>query len=120
MIDSVTNNISNLKPLVDFSKDYHNDEGLRSRIDGGDLAPLVEALDMQVPQGMEVRVFCNTADTFYLTRRENPSKMLQDNELISISGGSTASSAGTIGTAGSWPSCLSSASTLGCAGSAGG
>ena len=119
MIDSVTNNISNLKPLVDFSKDYHSDEALRSRIDGGDLAPLVEALDMQVPQGMEVRVFCNTADTFYLVLRSDPSEKLQDDELMSITGGSTASSAGTISSAGTLPSCLSSASTVGSAGSAG-
>ena len=110
------NEIQNLKPLIDFSKEYHSNEALRARIDGGDVAPLVEALDMEVPQGMEVRVFANTADTFYLPLRPDPSMMLEDNDLISISGGSTASSAGTISTAGTAPSSLSTAGTAGSAG----
>ena len=111
------NDLTILKPLVDFSREYHNNEGLRSRVDGGDFAPLIEALDVEVPQGMEVRVFCNTADTFYLVLQPDPSKTLQDNELVSISGGSTFSTAGSVGTASSIPSCLSSASSAGSVGS---
>ena len=32
--------------LKQFSADYHSDEKLRARIDGGDVAPLFEATDM--------------------------------------------------------------------------
>ena len=110
-------NVQYLKPLVDFSREYHNNEGLRSRVDGGDFAPVIEALDVDVPQDMEVHVFCNTADTFYLVLQPDPSKTLQDNELVSISGGSTFSTAGSVSTASSIPSCLSSASTAGSVGS---
>ena len=114
------NDFTILKPLIDFSREYHSNEGLRSRVDGGDFAPVIEALDVDVPQDMEVRVFCNTADTFYLVLQPDPSKTLEDNELVSISGGSTFSTAGSIGTASTVPSCLSSASSAGSVSTAGG
>ena len=105
------NNIQNLDVLKKLSNDYRSNN---------DVASVVEALGMEIPQDMEVRVFCNTADTFYMTLPSDPSVLLQDNELMSIAGGNTASTAGSFGSAGTIPSTFSSASTIGCAGCAGG
>ena len=104
--------------LKQFSADYHGDSKLRARIDNNDVAPVAEALGMEIPQDVEVRVFVNTADTFYLTLPLDPGAALQDEGLMSISGGvgtdgPGASTAGSLGSLGTIPSCASSASTVG-------
>lgn len=118
MNDMQDMNPENLRLLADFSTEYHNNEELRARIDGGDLVPMMQALDWDyVPQDVEVRVFCNTADTFHLTLPSDPNVSLQDQDLASIAGGSSNGCVSTVFCAGTAPSCVSSASSVGTASS---
>ena len=73
---------------------------------------------VDVPPGVELRVTSNTDDTFHLVFPADPNQALEDETLGAVSGG-RASTAGTLGCAGSastLPSCwgtASSASTIG-------
>ena len=76
---------------------------------------------IELPDYMEARVSCNTADTFYFVMPQDPNLSLSDEELSMIAGGGKvkAGSAGSVGTASSVasaPSCASSASSAGTAG----
>ena len=114
----ISDEFQNMEPLQKFSNDYHNNEELRSRIDNGDLAPMMQALNWgYLPRDADVRVFCNTADTFYLTLPSDPNVSLRDQDLESVSGGSTTGCASTVFCAGTVPSCVSSGSSVGTASS---
>ena len=81
--------------LKKFSADYHGDEKLRARIDGGDVMPLFEALNPDMtgqrpPEGMRVRVVTDTDQERYFVIPSDPSWMLRDSEMQSIAGGNAA------------------------------
>ena len=119
MLDNETQYLIPLKKFSAVSADVHNNAELRSRVESGDVAPVVDALGLEIPQGMEVRVFCNTAETFYLALPSDPSIMLSDKELTGMSGGTnTASTVSTVYSTATFPSTISSASSVGSAGSA--
>ena len=117
MLDNETQYIESMKKLSAISADIHNNAELRSRVENGDVAPVMDALGVEVPQGMEVRVFCNTAEAFYLALPSDPGMIIRDKELTGISGGASASTVSTMGCLGCFPSTASSASSVGSAGS---
>ena len=115
--------------LKQFSINYHSDEKLRTRIDGGDVAPLYEALNSDVPggahppEGMQVRVVADTDQVQHMVIPSNPMWMMQDSDMQNVSGGTTAGTAGSIACASTLlcstcPSSVGSAGTAGTIGSA--
>ena len=113
-----------------FSADYHSDEKLRARIDSGDVAPLYEALNADLPgdarasrppEGVKVRVVADTDQEQYFVVPSDPSWMLRDSDMQDVSGGSSVGTAGSLGSAGtaitsSAPSTLSTGGTAGTGG----
>ena len=90
--------------FADFLMDISGDEELKARI-LEDPGRFCSEKGIFVPEGLELRVHENTPDTFHLVFPPDPNEMLQDEALMAVAGGKTASCAGTAGT-------LASASTL--------
>ena len=99
------------------------DAGLRERLAGdggqGELRKL--GIEPSVP-GMELRIVADTEETTHLVFPPDPDGVLSDEALLRVAGGSTASSALSIGSAASFacstaPSTVSSASSASTAGS---
>ena len=111
--------------LNKFSADYRSDEKLRARIDGGDVAPLFEALGSDVPEiigtDVQLRVVADTDTVQHMVIPPDPVRLLRDSDTSEISGGSTVGSAGTVGCVGTFLSSTvpSTAGTVGSAGTAG-
>ena len=98
------------------------DAGLRERLAGDAGRDELRKLGIEpsVP-GMEMRIVADTEDTTHLVFPPDPDAVLSDEELLQVSGGSTASSALCVGTAASF-ACSTAPSTLssgGCASTAG-
>ncbi len=110
--------------LKQLSADYHGDPELRTRIDGGDSQPVLDALGVDNPGGAELRVVADTPEVYHLPMPLDPNKAMADTALARVVGGSTTGSGGSISSAGSFgcstaPSTLSSVSTTSTAGSSG-
>ena len=108
--------------LQRLGADYRADPALRARIDGGDSRPVLDALGVDNPSGVALRVVADTPAVYHLPMPLNPNDVVADSALSGVAGGSTASSGGTVGSAGCFacstaPSSLSSASTASSAGS---
>ena len=109
-----------LNVLKKFRAAYDNDEKLRARIDAGDVAPLLEMLDPSVAENkdVELRVVTDTDEVQHMIMPPDPTWVVRDSDMSSISGGSTVGSAGTVGSASTLLSgCFPS--SFGCVGSAG-
>ena len=87
------------------------DAGLRGRIENGDHAEL----GLAIPPGVALRLVEQTAARYYLPLPPDPNAVIAENQLESVAGGSTLSSAGTASTI---PSTLSSLGTAGSASAA--
>ena len=87
------------------------DAGLRGRIESGDRSEL----GLEVPPGVALRIVEQTAQRYYLPLPPDPNAVIAENQLESVAGGSTLSSAGTASTI---PSTLSSLGTAGSASAA--
>src|SRR5262245_14056216 len=74
---------------------------------------------LDFPADVQVRAVESTDKVVYLALPPKPSEELADEQLEQVAGGSTASTAGTIGTASSFTGTILSAGTIGTAGSAG-
>ena len=101
---------------------YRDDPELRARLDAGDAAGALDELGLDLPPGVEARFAANTDEVFHVVLPPNPNKTLADEALIQAVGGSTAGSAGTVGTMSSFacstgPSCIGSGGTASTAGS---
>ena len=84
------------------------DAGLRARLERGDRAEL----DLPVPDGVELRVVEQTPERCYVAMPPDPNAVVAENQLESVAGGSTISSAGSMATL---PSTISSAGSAGSA-----
>lgn len=105
--------------MQELNAAYRSDEELRRRIDGGDAAPAVEAFGLDMPAGLELRIAADTAEVFHVVLPPDPNAVVADSALSEVAGGTaTASSAGTVSSAGSF-GCSTSPSTLSSVGSAG-
>lgn len=104
------NFLQNHETTKRFSARYRADEALRARIAGGDYSDL----DVEVPPGVEVRIWLEAPDTYYCPMPPDPNTQLGDRALEAVSGGTTpVSTVGSIGSLASLPSCLSSAGSAG-------
>ena len=104
--------------LKKFSAEWHSDEKLRARIEGGDFAPFFEAMDADMPEGIQLRIVADTDQVQHLALPADPTKRLRDSEMQDISGGSSLGSASSVGSAGCFL-CITAPSTFGTAGTAG-
>ena len=87
-----------------YLKDFFDPE-FRERMQADPRAAMSSwGVDLPGGGGVDVRVYVNTADTFYLAFPPDPNVALSDESLGVVAGGKTASSAGSAG----------SASTLAC------
>ena len=111
-----------LKVVADAARDYRNDPDFRARIEADPRAEL-EARSMHFePDDLEVRLYVDTPEVFHLVIAADPNAAVSDQFLDSTVGGSTASSAGSVGsvsTASSFPSCVGSGASVSCVGSGG-
>ena len=97
-----------------------NDPEFRALLEEDPCAALASK-GMEVPEGVEVRVHANDADTLYIAFPPDPNQLLSDISLENVSGGVPASSAGCAGSASSlstFPSCAGSVATASTLGSA--
>lgn len=113
----------NYEKLMEFRASYDSDEALRQRIDAGDGSPLLEAVGLDLPDGVDARVVPAQEDIHYVIMPPDPSFLVQDQELESVAGGSTVGTGGSAATASSFlcstiPSCFGTLSSAGTAGSA--
>lgn len=110
--------------VMSLADAYHKDEELRARAEADPQAVLNE-IGIPVPSGMEVRIWENTEEDFYLVMPPDPNVMLSDEALDIVAGGKSAStvgsagSGGTVSTACTTASSASSAGSVGSAGTAG-
>ena len=98
---------------------YRGDERLRQRLEAGDARAEVSIPELEeLPPEAEIRVVADTDEVVHFVMPPDPNAALDDVDLVGVSGGNSVSSAGTLGTVGSFPSCISSGSTVssgGCA-----
>ena len=104
--------------MQELNAAYRSDEKLQRRIDGGDIAPAVEAFGLDLPDGVDLRIVADTESVRHLILPPDPNAVVADRSLTQVAGGSTAGSAGTVGSAGCF-ACSTSPSTLSSIGSAG-
>ena len=76
--------------LMEFGARYRADAEVRARIARGDASDL----GPDVPEGLEIRVMQQTADTYYFALPELPTRGLSAEALETISGGITLSNTG--------------------------
>lgn len=73
--------------LQSLARRYHEDSAFRKRIDGGDVAPVVEELREPIPFGMQARVVANSRKLFHLVLPFDPDSELPDDMLEAVAGG---------------------------------
>ena len=79
--------------LMRFGMRYRADAAVRARIGSGDYSDL----ELPLPEGMELRVLEQTADTFYFPLPAKPNLTLSDEALQGVAGGtSLGASVGTV------------------------
>lgn len=83
-----------------------------------DPAGVLKEEGVSLPEGIELHVVENTNEVVYLTLPAKPSEELPDEQLNQVSGGTTAGSAGSIASLGSFTSCFGTASSAGTIGTA--
>lgn len=74
--------------LEKFSADYHSDARLKARIDGGDIAPAVEALGLEeVRREVEVRIVSDTQEVRHVIMPPAAEQVMPDSMLEMVAGG---------------------------------
>ena len=78
--------------LEKFSADYRSDAALKARIDGGDIAPAVEALGLEdVQREVEVRIVSDTQEVRHVIMPPAAEQVVPDSLLEMVAGGTGAS-----------------------------
>ena len=97
--------------MWEMARSYRDDPEFRARLEAEPRAVLAEGgLEIQPPE-IDLRVRANTADVFYVTMPPDPNKVLLDESLREIAGGTTAGSLACAGSASTFSCPISSAST---------
>lgn len=110
--------------LADAARDRRDDPDFRARLEA-DPRGVLEARGVPFgssEEGIEVALHANTPDVFHLVMVADPNAAVSDQYLTAIAGGSTASSAGSVGTVstvGSFLSTVGSGASVSCVGSGG-
>ena len=77
--------------LEKFSADYHSDAALKARIDGGDIAPAVEALGLEdVQREVQVRIVSDTQEVRHVIMPPPAERVMPDSLLEMVAGGTDA------------------------------
>ena len=97
---------------------FRNDERLRQRLEAGDARAEVSELELGLPPEAKVRFVADTDEIVHFVMPPNPNAALDDAALVGVSGGNSVSSAGSVLTVSSAPSCFGSGSTASSAGCA--
>ena len=113
---------ANQTRIEDLAERYRADPELRARIDSGDAAGMLAELGIDLPEGVDHRIVVDTREVRHFALPPDPNRLLRDETLADVSGGSTLGSAASVGSMSSLvcstgPSSLSSAGTAGTAGS---
>ena len=74
---------ASFEALMEFATRYRADAAVRARIESGDYSDL----ELEVPEGTEIRVMENTPDTLYFPLPPNPHSSLSDKDLDKVAGG---------------------------------
>ena len=101
-----------LDALSSLADESAKDESVLARL-GSNPHGELSAKGIDIPEEIGLNVVSNTTDTFYLVLPPDPNSNLADEDLIAVSGGSTASSYGCLAC---FPSCVGSVSSAGSAG----
>ena len=72
--------------LQAFGMRYRADAAVRAQVGSGDYSDL----ELELPEGTEVRVLEQTPDTFYFPLPPKPNPALSDEKLQAVAGGATA------------------------------
>ena len=73
--------------FVRFHRRYRADAEIRARIARGDTSD-IDRDDLNIPDGMDLRIVEQTEDTFYFLLPSVPNRALSDESLGSMAGGS--------------------------------
>ena len=93
--------------ITAFMVDCMEDPALRAKA-VSDPAGMLAERGIALPEGFDVRMVVNSDDTFHVVLPPDPNAMLEDEALAGTVGGSTA---GTLSTVSTIPSCLGTGST---------
>ena len=97
--------------LESLADDWRADPALRARC-AREPREVLSERNLDISLDHDLRIVGNTDEVYHLVLPPDPNARLADEDLSSISGGSNClGSAGTVSTAGSFPSTVSSAST---------
>ena len=113
-----------LAKLQSFTDACTSDADFREWIKS-DIRSAFSELAIELPPDVEVRVFENSADTYFVVLPPDPNVALEDESLTAVAGGKTMSSGGSMGSASTFSTSVvtlgsaATASTAGTAGSAG-
>ena len=115
---------ANQEQLTAYAKQYGQvvakawaDDAFKQRL-LAEPAAVLQAEGIAVPEGVELRAVENTDKVMYLMLPPKPSAELSDEQLDQLAGGTTAGSAGTLGTISSVCGSISSAACATTIGSA--
>ena len=102
--------------ILKIAERYRSEPDLRATL-AGDAHRALTGMGLLLPEGVEVRVHANTADTLYLVLPPDPNVELSDEALAAVAGGDSVGSAGTVSTFGSIPGTWGSLGTASSVGS---
>ena len=80
-----TGHAESWEALQEFGMRYRADAAVRARVGSGDYSDL----ELELPEGTEVRVLEQTPDTFYFPLPPKPDTALSDEKLQAVAGGAT-------------------------------
>lgn len=103
--------------VVALGDAWRDDPTLRARAEEDPRGVLAE-YGVEIPEGTDARIVANTAETVHVCVPPDPNEMLGDEALTGVSGGNCASTAATVGSVSTIPSCGGCVSTWSSAGSA--
>lgn len=103
--------------VVALGDAWRDDPALRARAEEDPRGVLAE-YGVEIAEGTDARIVANTAETVHVCMPPDPNERLGDEALTGVSGGNCASTAATVGSVSTIPSCGGCVSTWSSAGSA--
>ena len=99
-----------------FAERYRTDEEMRRRCESGETVEVVLEHGKRLPPGVEARVVEDTDEVVHMVFPQDPNIHLADDVLVDVAGGTTTesydpSTASSVSSLSSAPSCVSSGGT---------
>ena len=98
--------------ILQVAERYRDDADFRATV-SGDARDALAGMGLALPEGVEVRVHANTADTMYLVMPPDPNGELSDEALVAVAGGGVVSSIFSASSIGCIPFTASTVATVG-------